>query len=99
MRYNYQNELDKACFQYDMAYGDFKALTTTTSDKILHDKAFNIAKNPKYDGYQHKLAPNFLIKIVPVVVLKMRIFQTKNLLKNYTSQPLKNLIKKTTLTF
>ena len=82
-----------------MAYGDFKALTTTTSDKILHDKAFIIAKNPKYDGYQHKLAGNFLIKIVPVVVLKMRIFQTKNLLKNYTSQPLKNLIKKTTLTF
>ena len=99
MRYNYQNELDKACFQYDMAYGDFKALTTTTSDKILHYKAFIIAKNPKYDGYQHKLAANFLIKIVPVVVLKMRIFQTKNLLKNYTSQPLKNLIKKTTLTF
>ena len=56
MQYNYQNELDKACFQYDMAYGDFKALTTTTSDKILHDKAFNIAKNPKCDGYQRRLA-------------------------------------------
>ena len=36
-----------------MAYGDFKDLTRrTTSDKILSDKAFNIAKNPKYDGYQ-----------------------------------------------
>ena len=43
-RYIYQNELDKACFQHDMAYGDFKGLTRrTTSDKILYDKAFNIA--------------------------------------------------------
>ena len=57
-QYIYQNELDKACFQHDMAYGDFKDLTTwTTSDKIFHDKAFDIAKNPKYDGYQHGLDP------------------------------------------
>ena len=56
-RYIYQNELDKACFQHDMAYGDFKDLTRrTASDKILCDKAFNIAKNPKYDGYQRGLA-------------------------------------------
>ena len=47
-RYIYQNELDKACFQHDMASGDFKDLTRrTTADKILRDKAFNIAKNPK----------------------------------------------------
>ena len=40
-----------------MAYGDFKDLTRrTASDKILRDKAFNIAKNPKYDGYQRGLA-------------------------------------------
>ena len=40
-----------------MAYGDFKYLTRrTASDKILRDKAFNIAKNPKYDGYQRGLA-------------------------------------------
>ena len=40
-----------------MAYGDFKDLTTrTASDKILHNKAFNIAKNPKYNEYQHGLA-------------------------------------------
>ena len=51
--YIYKNELDKACFQHDMAYGDFKDLKRrTASDKILRDKAFNIAKNPKYDGYQ-----------------------------------------------
>ena len=47
-----ENELDKACFQHDMPYGDSKDLTgRIASDKILHDKAFNIAKNPKYDGY------------------------------------------------
>ena len=40
-----------------MAYGDFKDLTRrTASDKILHDKAFNIAKNPKHDGYQREFA-------------------------------------------
>ena len=40
-----------------MAYGDFKDLTRRIpSDKILLDKAFNIAKNPKYDGYQRRLA-------------------------------------------
>ena len=40
-----------------MAYGDFKDLKKrTASDKILRDKAFNIAKNPKYDGYQRGLA-------------------------------------------
>ena len=55
--YIYKNELDKACFQHDMAYGDFKDLAKrTASDKILRDKAFNIAKNPKYDGYQRGLA-------------------------------------------
>ena len=52
-----KNELDKAGFQHDMAYGDFKDLKrTTASDKILKDKGFNIAKNPKYNGYQRGLA-------------------------------------------
>ena len=51
--YIYKNELDKACFQHDMAYGDFKDLARRTAfDKVLRDKAFNFAKNPKYDGYQ-----------------------------------------------
>ena len=51
--YIYQNELDKACacFQHDLAYGDFKDLTRrTASDKILRDKAFNVAKNSKCYG-------------------------------------------------
>ena len=47
--YIYQNELDKACFQHDISYGYFKDLPRrTASDKRLRDKAFNIAKNPKY---------------------------------------------------
>ena len=55
--YIYQNELDKACFQHDMVYEDFKDLTKrTASDKILLDKAFNNTKNPKYDGYERVLA-------------------------------------------
>ena len=56
LRYIYQNKLDKTCFQHDMAYEDFKDLNRrTASDKILRDKVFNIAKNPKYDGYQRGL--------------------------------------------
>ena len=47
-----------------MAYGDFKDLTRrTASDKKLRDKASNIAKDVKYDGYQRGLASiiyNFL---------------------------------------
>ena len=40
-QYIYKNELDKACFQHDMVYGDFKDLTRrTASDKILRDKTF-----------------------------------------------------------
>ena len=40
-----------------MAYGDFKDLNgRTTADKVLRDKAFDIAKNPKYDGDQCGLA-------------------------------------------
>ena len=46
--YIYKNELDKACFQHDMAYGK--------TDKALKVKAFVFANNPKYDGYQRGLA-------------------------------------------
>ena len=55
-KYIYRDELDKTCFQHDMAYRDFKDLARRTdSDKGLRDKAFNIAKNPKYDEYQRGL--------------------------------------------
>ena len=54
--YIYKNELDKACFEHDVTCGDFKDLAKrTASDKVLRDKAFNIARNPKYDGYQRGL--------------------------------------------
>ena len=48
--YIYKNELDKACFQHHMAYGDFKDLKRRTFfNKVMRNKAFNIAKNPKYN--------------------------------------------------
>ena len=53
----YKNELDKACFQHDMAYGKTKDLAKITqSDKVLKNKAFKIASDPNYDGYQEELA-------------------------------------------
>ena len=53
----YRNELDKAGFQHDMAYGKSKDLAKRTqSDKALRDKAFKIASNLKYDSYQRGLA-------------------------------------------
>ena len=71
----YKNELDKACFQHDMAYGKSKDLTKRTQlDNALRDKAFKIASDPKYDGYQRRLASmviRFLIKNLVEVVLLM----------------------------
>ena len=56
-RYIYRNELDKACFQHDSAYADNKDLINRTkSDKVLRDKAYDIASNREYDGYQRGLA-------------------------------------------
>ena len=80
-----------------MAYGDFKDLTRrTASDKILHDKAFNVAKNPKYDGCQRGLASvvyeffeknpfHLQINLLPLVLFKMEICQT-SVLWNFSSQ-------------
>ena len=52
----YKNELDKACFQYDMAYGKSKDLTKRSQlNKVYRDKAFKTADDPKYDGYQKRL--------------------------------------------
>ena len=53
----YRNELDTACFKHDTAYGKSKDLAKRTeSDKVLIDKAFKIAGDPKYEGYQTGLA-------------------------------------------
>ena len=55
-RYICRNELDKACFQHDSAYADHKNLINRTkSDKVLRDKAYDIASNPECDGYQRGL--------------------------------------------
>ena len=65
-----------------MAYEDFKNLARrTTSDKVLRNKAFNFAKNPKCGGYKRGLPSmvyNFFNKKLLVVVLKMKIFLIKN---------------------
>ena len=81
LRYIYQNELDKACFQHDMVYGGFKDLPRRTdADKVFRDKAFNSAKNPKYDRNQRWRASMVynLIKTLLVVVLKVKLCQIKN---------------------
>ena len=55
--YIYKNELDKACFAHDAANSDFKEIKNRiAADKILRDKAYEIAKNPKYYGSQRGLA-------------------------------------------
>ena len=60
-RYIYQNELDKAYFQHDTAYGNFKDLSRRTfAVKVLRNKAINIAKNPKYDRIKEVLLQWFI---------------------------------------
>ena len=55
--YIYKNKLDKASFQHDMAYRDFKDLVKRTiADKVLRDKAFKVVSDQKHDGYQRGLA-------------------------------------------
>ena len=53
----YKNELDKACFQHDMTCNKYKNLKgRTQSDIVLKNKAYKIATNPNYDGFQRALA-------------------------------------------
>ena len=65
-----------------MAYGDFKDLNRRTiTDKVLRDKAFNIDKNQKYDGYQRKLASmvyKFLIKNPLHLQINLLLVTVKN---------------------
>ena len=61
----YQKELDKAYFQHDMAYGDFKDLPRkTASDRVFCDKAVNIIKSLIYDEYQRDLAGGLILHVV-----------------------------------
>ena len=81
-RYIHQNELDKVCFQHDMAYGNFKDLPrTAAADKKLLERAINIAKNSKYDGYHKGLASlvyKFFNKNTLDGAVKVRLCQTSN---------------------
>ena len=96
----YKNELDKACFQHDMAYGKSKDLVKRTqSDKVLKNKAFKIVSNPKYDGYHRGLASMAykffdkklcLINLKEVVLLMNQII---NWQMNFMNQLLENLKK------
>ena len=94
-RYIYKNELDKACFQHDMAYGDFKDLAKrTASDKVLRDKAFKIASNPKYDGYQRghiSLVYNFFHKKSAGSGIKNGITQNQQLAEELHNPIIKKL--------
>ena len=55
-KYICRNQLDKACFQHDMAYGYFNIYQKEQLLSFLRDKVFRIVKNPKYDRYQRYLA-------------------------------------------
>ena len=57
MRLLYRNELDKACFKHDAAYAKYKDVENRLiSDQIVRNSAYDIASNPKNDGYQRGLA-------------------------------------------
>ena len=63
LKHLYRNELDKACFAHDAAYSDSKDLVKRTmSDKILKDRAYEIARNRNYDRYQRAFA-NVVYKV------------------------------------
>ena len=83
-RYIFQNELDKVCFQHDMAYEDFKySPSGTASDKVLRQKAFNFPKSARYDGCRRDLTSmvyNFFDKkTAPGGAVKSEIVQNKEL--------------------
>ena len=89
--------MDKACFQHDRAYGDFKdSKRRRQSDKVLKDKAFEIASNPKYDGYQRGLASmvyTFFDKNSKGAGIKNEIKQNQQL-ANELCKPIIGKIKK-----
>ena len=89
----YKNDLDKAYFQHDMAYRKYKDLNKRTqSDKVLRDKAFEIASNPKSDGYK------FLDKNLQWLLLNLcRISQFELMQVNFMNQLLENVKKKSLL--
>ena len=89
----YRNELDKACFQHDMAYGKSKDLRKRNqSGKVLRGKELKIVSDPKYDSYQRGPASMvykfFEKRLVEVVLL---LIQITNLQMNFINRLLENL--------
>ena len=80
-----------------MVMGDFKKLNRrTVADKVLRDKTFNIAKNPKYDGYQCRITSmtfKFFNKQTSMKQSKLKLYLVKNSQDNYTNHLLENLRK------
>ena len=96
--YIYKNDLDKACFQQDMAYGKFKDLNKgTESDKVIRDKAFETASNTKNGGYQRGLAlmvyKFFDKKSTGSGIKNVKLNKINNLQMNFINQLLENLKK------
>ena len=93
--YIYKNALDKTCFEHDMALGDL-ANMAVKFHKLIKNKAFNIAKNLKCDGYQRDLSSVIYIffdKKSKTVVLIIKLNKLNNRVKNYTNQLLEKVKK------
>ena len=110
-KYIYQSQLGKACFQHDVAHRDFKGLLKiTATDKFLRDKAFNISKHPKYDGYQrglHSMVYKFFDKNTTSLTcrsaagsaVKDEIMQNKELAEELHKPVIRKLKTKSTIFF
>ena len=90
-----KNELDKACFQHDMAYNKYKDIKgRTQSDIVLKNKAYKIATNPKFDSFQRALASmvwKFLNKRSKKILFKGSGIENQQLAENFTNQSLESL--------
>ena len=95
-KYISRNELDRACFLRDMAYGNFKDLARRTAfDKVLRHKAFNALKIQYMMDIKYVLLLwliSILLKSLKVVVLIMNLNKASNQLKNYTNQSKKRKV-------
>ena len=94
-RYIYQNELDKAFFQHDFAYNYFKDLPRrAASDKVFRDKAFNISRNPKDDGFQRGLASVMAYKFCDKKSSSSIIISNQQLAKEFQKLVIRKLKNK-----
>ena len=91
MKCKLYNDLHKACFQHDKAYGKYKYLTKgTKSDKALKDKAFRIASNARYNWYQRGLA-SMIYKVFDKKSGSSGIKSFNNMKMNFINHLLENL--------